>query len=130
MSHHADGYPIKLVRDNIEHALRARADEEDVAPTLTYERIEDRADAPEQGRVEHVKWLRKKLVEEAAEYLLDPGVGELADILAAIRALAIVDLGVSWHAVQAEEMRKHQERGGFVKGTVMVGHHPADGRPL
>jgi len=112
---YATGYPIKLVRDDIGARLGGDG-------TITYEPISDRE--------EHVRLMRKKLVEEAAEYLTNPSVGELADVYAVLRALAIVDLGTTPEEVGRVALEKHNERGGFERGMLMVGHHEADGREL
>jgi predicted house-cleaning noncanonical NTP pyrophosphatase (MazG superfamily) len=96
-------YPIKLVRD--------RVAEVDTSEGLTYRPVVDHD--------EHVRRLRAKLVEEVGEYLIDPSVGELADVIEAAESLATVDLGVSivdvWNAIR----EKHDDRGGFTEGTVM-----------
>lgn len=114
-SQYVDAYPIKLVRDDIGRRLGGDG-------TITYEPIADRG--------EHIKRLRRKLVEEALEYLTDPSVGELADVLAVARALAEIDLEVPWADVTHAEAKKRSERGGFLRGTVMVCHHARDGRGL
>jgi predicted house-cleaning noncanonical NTP pyrophosphatase (MazG superfamily) len=111
----AGGYPIKLVRDHIGHRLGGDG-------TITYEPIGDRD--------MHVALLRRKLVEEAAEYLADPTLAELADVMAVVWALARVDLGVAPFDVERAMNAKTWERGGFDQGMVMVGHHAADGREL
>jgi predicted house-cleaning noncanonical NTP pyrophosphatase (MazG superfamily) len=103
-------YLVKLVRDHIPRLLEGEG-------TTTYRPV---------PREEHVKLLRGKLIEEALEYVLDPSVGELADVLAVARALAIVDLRTGWHAVQAVELEKHGVRGGFVQGIGMYVDHPSD----
>lgn len=112
---YADGYPIKLVRDDIGRRLGGSG-------SITYEPLTDRA--------EHIKRLRSKLAEEAIEYLLNPSVSELADVLGAARALAEVDLEVPWSDVEAADAQKCSERGGFRAGMVMVSHHHADGQDL
>ncbi len=112
---YADGYPIKLVRDDIGRRLGGEG-------TITY--------APIGDRDEHIKLLRRKLAEEAFEYLTDPSVGELADVLAAARDLAEIDLEVPWADVMHAEALKRSERGGFRRGMVMVGHLATDGRDL
>lgn len=93
---------VKIVRDRIG---RHSPDH-----TVTYEPV---------SREQHVHGLRAKLVEEAVEYLLDPSVAELADVLAVVRALAIVDLGAGWEAVTIAELDKYGDRGGFEAGVGM-----------
>lgn len=74
----------------------------------------------EKARAEDlIPGLRAKLVEEAVEYLLDPSIGELADVYEVVRALAIHDLGVDFHAVQSEASAKTAERGAFGEGMAM-----------
>ncbi|HEX7088692.1 MAG TPA: nucleoside triphosphate pyrophosphohydrolase [Longimicrobiales bacterium] len=104
------GYLVKLVRDGIPALLKGEG-------TLTYEPM---------PKEEHVKHLRRKLVEEAMEYVTDPSVGELGDVLAVVRDLAVVDLGVEWEDVFAAERRKRRVRGGFADGIGMYGRHPSD----
>lgn len=99
----ADGYRIKLVRDRVEEIGPGRA--------FTYK--------PCRNRDEHVHLLRQKLGEEVVEYLLDPSVGELADILEVIESLAWLDLGVTWEEIDQAADQKFRERGGFREGTVM-----------
>jgi predicted house-cleaning noncanonical NTP pyrophosphatase (MazG superfamily) len=112
---YANGYPIKLVRDHIGERLGGDG-------TLTYEQIADEA--------EHVALLRRKLIEEAAEYLTNPTVNELADVLEVVWSLAAVDLRAPFEAVEARAKHKRTERGGFKRGMMMIGHHEADGRDL
>lgn len=100
-----DGQPrlVKLVRDNLDALL---------GDTLvSYRQIEDH----ETYRQE----LRKKLVEEATEYLLDPSLAELADVLEIVRHLATMDLGVEWDDVLTQARRKRNERGGYAEGMGM-----------
>lgn len=91
---------VKLVRDGIGRRLGSQ--------TAVYEPIPDTS--------EHVTELRKKLLEEVGEYLLEPCEEELADVLAVVRALALVDLRVEWSKITALELAKHGERGGFEDG--------------
>jgi predicted house-cleaning noncanonical NTP pyrophosphatase (MazG superfamily) len=108
-------YPVKLVRDNIGADLGGPG-------TLTYEPINDHA--------EHVRLLRKKLIEEALEYLMDPSLEELGDVLAVVDALVRADLGEDMDALHREMVRKANKRGGFDNGIVMFAHHPVDETPL
>ncbi len=98
----SDDRLVKLVRDRIGHVVRDS--------TVSYRPIEDREVA--------IKALRRKLVEEALEYMEDPCVGELADVLAVVHALALIDVGCGWMAVEEEADAKAAERGGF---TDLVG---------
>ncbi len=110
---YAHGYPIKLVRDHIGERLGGGG-------TLTYRPVESRA--------EHVDLLRKKLIEEVAEYLLAPSIDELADVFEAVIALGRREFPGG--DIFAVAHAKRHERGGFQQGVVMVGHHEADGREL
>lgn len=88
---------VKLVRDRVGGFLGDQA--------VSYERITDRSEA--------MAALRAKLVEEAVEYLLDPSVGELADVLDVVMAL-----GLHAHEMSLEELvqastPKYEERGAF-----------------
>ena len=97
---------VKLVRDR-------------VAGFLTFDKVE----FGRIGREQHVEQLRAKLIEEATEYLLRPSSGELADVLEAVRSLAIVDLGyapdLALQFIIDEADAKRDERGGFEIGTGM-----------
>lgn len=75
-----------------------------------------------------VRGLRAKLVEEAIEYLQDPNIGELADVLEVVRALAHHDLGVNFRAVEIEAVAKADERGGFNEGMAMFVYSTASAR--
>lgn len=68
---------------------------------------------------EHRRLLRAKLAEECTEYLLSPSIGELADVYAAVKALANIDLGVPFKEIENEARAKERERGGFLSGTGM-----------
>lgn len=125
---------VKLVRDDVGKWL------ED--PAIEYRPV---------PREQHVALLREKLMEEATEYLLRPSVGELADVLEAVRALATVDLelGGSLEAagimglsgrdleflgdrglvlVAREAKLKRDERGGFIGGVGMYASSNASPR--
>lgn len=109
------GYPIKLVRDRTPEVVNASG----VPGALFY--------APE-GTTLGVRapWLRRKLIEEAGEYIEAREVDELADVLAVVEGLATI------HGLTLAELtaRMHSdERGGFLLGVMMYGHHPEfDGR--
>mgnify|MGYP000745953399 CR=1 FL=1 len=68
---------------------------------------------------DHAVLLRQKLLEEVGEYLIDPSIGELADVLQCVCDLADVDLGVSVVNLDRERIAKLNERGGFTGGTGM-----------
>jgi predicted house-cleaning noncanonical NTP pyrophosphatase (MazG superfamily) len=113
---YADGYPIKLVRDFIGERLGGEG-------TISYRPLTDPR--------EHAQMLRAKLIEEAAEYVAMPSLAELADVLTVVEALAEIAHGVEHlDELHDEAQRKIVERGGFMRGMVMVGHHAADGRDL
>ncbi len=62
--------------------------------------------------------LLAKLAEESTELAAATGdevVGELADVLEVLRALAAV-AGMSWSAVEAEARAKAEDRGAFREG--------------
>lgn len=100
-----NGYPIKLVRDRTTDIIGDEG-------RLFYDHIP----AEERG-----PWLRKKLVEEVAEYLVDPGLDELADVYAVIEGLA-VSHGISPRGLR--DIADADQRGGFITGRMMRGHHP------
>lgn len=98
-------YLLKLVRDNVEQSLEHPRHE------ITY--------MPIKNRDEMIEWLRRKLGEECTEYLVKPGIGELADIVESVNALAGCVHGVGWMAVVHEVDRKREARGGFEAGIGM-----------
>lgn len=100
---------IKLVRDRIPEYLIRRGGENDLR--ITYD--------PFISDDQHRELLRRKLIEEATEYLLDPCVGELADVLEVCHALAVVDLNVEQKTVERVRLEKKAERGGFTQGLGM-----------
>jgi predicted house-cleaning noncanonical NTP pyrophosphatase (MazG superfamily) len=106
------GQPVKLVRDYTDRQLGG-------AGTISYRPA---------GGAEHIVLLRRKLVEQAAAYLLDASEDALAELLAVVWALARVDLQVAPKAIEALMVAKLSERGGYEAGQVMVAHHPADDR--
>jgi predicted house-cleaning noncanonical NTP pyrophosphatase (MazG superfamily) len=99
------GHPrlVKLVRDYVGGLLPDS--------TVTYRKIDDRETLR--------SMLRAKLLEEMAEYLRNPSLGELADIHEAVRALCVVDLGCQLHELEEEAREKRIERGGFDGGMGM-----------
>lgn len=101
---------VKLVRDRVAPFLDS--------PEAVFEPIED------EERL--LDALDEKLIEEAVEYLKRPSVGELADVLETIRALAIRRHGCGLDAVVNEMLDKRHERGGFTEGMglFVVGQPP------
>ena len=105
MSDASKPYLIKLVRDRAVSRVNDRH-------VIDY--------APIHNLNVAVRALRAKLVEEAVEYVLDPCVGELADVLEVVEALAEHDQALGtprpgdpmW-SVRREADRRRLERGGF-----------------
>lgn len=95
-------YPIKLVRDDIENAVGGGV--------ITYEHADHET---------HRRLLRRKLIEEAIEYLEDPCVEELADVLEVVEALAYIDLEISSTDLLKVQKEKKWNRGSFDDGVVM-----------
>jgi predicted house-cleaning noncanonical NTP pyrophosphatase (MazG superfamily) len=62
--------------------------------------------------------LKGKLVEEVGEYLVNPSLSELADVLEVVHALAD-RLGHTWGELQSAAEEKFYQRGGFYRGTGM-----------
>lgn len=99
---------VKLVRDDVARFI--------TSPTIEYRAVPTEL---------HVELLRGKLMEEATEYLLRPSIGEAADVIEAIRGLAVVDLGlhnvgaVALKYVIDEADEKYRDRGGFEEGIGM-----------
>lgn len=79
------------------------------------------------SRVDHHRLLKEKLMEEAVEYVLDPSLGELADVYETLRALAKFH-GTTIAGVVEEAAHKRAERGGFDEGTGMYATSTADAR--
>ena len=69
--------------------------------------------------------LNHKLREEMDEYARDEEIGELADLLEVIYALAAVK-GVSAHALEDLRSAKRKDRGGFDQRLLLV--HVTDGQ--
>jgi predicted house-cleaning noncanonical NTP pyrophosphatase (MazG superfamily) len=101
------GYPIKLVRDRTAEILNGSGQ----PGALWYEA----------GAEDRLRWLRLKLGEELAEYLVDGGLDELADVLAVVAALA-TEHGSNFAALIAR--MQADPRGGFFDGVMMLGRHP------
>lgn len=62
---------------------------------------------------EHRRLLRQKLIEEAAEYVTDPSLDELADVMEVCEALASVDFGRGYGDLRQAQLRRRAERGDF-----------------
>jgi predicted house-cleaning noncanonical NTP pyrophosphatase (MazG superfamily) len=105
------GYPIKLVRDKTTDVIGDKG-------VLFYDNIP--------LGLERQEWLYKKLGEEVTEFLVKPGLDELADILSVIEALArYFDHTID----ELAELAVTDPRGGFLEGRMMRGYHADfDGR--
>lgn len=108
MEPHADGYPIKLVRDNTPAIINSTGDPGD----LFYRTI------PVEERL---PWLKKKLGEEVLEYLVDGGVEELQNVLAVCASLCRLE---GKTMVQMLDAVVEDPRGIFSEGVMMYGLHP------
>lgn len=87
----------KLVRDHI--------------PTI----IEAAGERPRVRVLSYEEWgaaLRAKLQEEVSEYLENPCLDEMADIVEVLRALLIASAS-TWDQLETTRVNKRQERGGF-----------------
>lgn len=106
-----NGYAIKLVRDRTPEILNASG----VPGELWYGPCPDGMDK---------YFLKLKLAEEVAEFLLNGGSDELSDVYAVLMGLGKV-LGVDLAAIAAAD-----ERGGFEECVMMFGlHDEFDRRP-
>lgn len=103
---------VKLVRDNIDIFLDGRH------AVIEYTRLP--------SEEEHRRELRKKLLEEAAEYVIDPCKSELADVLEVVHALATVDLHCTFSEVNTTRLIKKVSRGGFESGMGMYAITPQE----
>lgn len=88
---------VKLVRDDVEKFCGG-----DMA--VRYEPM---------SHAEFVAEARKKLVEEVAEYLLNPCIEELGDVEDIVELLRRHDLGASRTALTVARMTKRKRKGGF-----------------
>lgn len=105
-------YLIKLVRDKVDGFLSENTHHS----TLEFQNL---------SHDEHVKYLRRHLGEEAIEYIQDPGLSELADVLECVMGLAAIDLDVSFEDVLHAAAVKRAERGGYLNGVGMFAQdHP------
>jgi predicted house-cleaning noncanonical NTP pyrophosphatase (MazG superfamily) len=105
----ADGYPIKLVRDKIRDLDSVHMGGVQIWAV---------------GSTTRLTMLKKKLLEEAAEYLVDGEVGELADLLEVIECLAKLDHGYDYAALRKLQMDKRRQRGGMLRGHVLYAYPP------
>jgi predicted house-cleaning noncanonical NTP pyrophosphatase (MazG superfamily) len=62
--------------------------------------------------------LKKKLIEETGEFVRDPSLDELSDILEVMMALA-GSMGLTWEEIQNACNKKRHEKGGFAEGFVL-----------
>ncbi len=63
--------------------------------------------------------LDRKLQEEAKEFLESHSVEEMADLLEVLHGIAF-HAGIDWSRIEAERLRKKEERGGFEKGIRLI----------
>lgn len=96
---------VKLVRDKVSERLIEGANGVCYAPIEDEDLIVDE--------------LKKKLAEEVGEYLVDPNVYELADIVEICGELAERELKVTWRDVQIAQAEKYVKNGGFSDGIGM-----------
>lgn len=100
---------VKLVRDRVGEKL--------AHSTVIY--------APILMREQAIKELRKKLIEEAIEYIENPCIEELADVYEVFRALCEHDLNIDTYVVREMALDKRDDRGGFDK---LIGMYVAVGK--
>lgn len=72
--------------------------------------------------------LRKKLAEEVAEYLLNPCVEELGDVLTVVEALATHDLRIDERKLKMIAAQKSLAKGSFIRGLGMYLHNAPEHR--
>ena len=63
--------------------------------------------------------LDRKLREEVGEYLESHSAEEMADVLEVLHGIAF-HTGIDWNQVEAERLRKKEERGGFEEGIRLI----------
>lgn len=98
------GYPIKLVRDNTPEILNGSGEPGELWYGETDPALVER-------------FLRLKLAEEVAEFLVDGGPSELADVHAVVRALA------EFYETDLESVIEGDGRGWFRDARMMYGRH-------
>ena len=87
----------KLVRDKIPAIIEASG-KIPVTDRISPEKMQDALD--------------RKLREEVKEYLESHSVEEMADVLEVLHGIAF-HAGIDWNQVEAERLRKKEDRGGF-----------------
>lgn len=97
---------VKLVRDDVERFCGGDT-------VVRYEQM---------SRAELVGELRKKLIEEAAEYLIDPSDEELADVLEVVETLAVFGHDEGMGGIRRAQLRKRAHKGAFLDGLGMYLH--------
>lgn len=106
----------KLIRDRLPEIMRAQG------LAVFDRRLSD---------AEYLAALKDKLVEEAREAQAaeaDDLIGELADVLEVVRALAATQ-GLDIEAIEAARLSKRDERGGFDERVFNAAVEAADGLP-
>ena len=63
--------------------------------------------------------LDRKLQEEVKEFLESHSVEEMADVLEVFHGIAF-HAGIDWSRIEAERLRKKEERGGFEKRIRLI----------
>lgn len=96
---------VKLVRDDITEERMGR---------VVYQRMTDE---------EYYMQLRRKLVEEATEWALEPSPEELADLLEILMACAWYWHELTLNQVLAVARERVEDAGGFWEGNGMYGVH-------
>ena len=102
-AHKSRTYLIKLVRDRVSKYFTSDS-------RFLFQAV------PEE---DFVKALRQKLIEECAEYVIDPSDNEMGDVLEVLMALAEHDLHVDWGHIIMTALNKRLDRGGFDGGVGM-----------
>lgn len=96
----------KLVRDKIPEIVEANGASDKYAFTIC------------ENKDEKIKWLLKKVSEEAIELVEEPCLEEMADVLEVIYALAEA-MGHSREDLENTRIEKQERRGGFTKGLII-----------
>lgn len=105
MSARDDRRLVKLVRDDVEKFCGGDM-------RVRYEQMSD---------AEFIEELRKKLIEEAVEYVLSPSVEELGDVLEVVQTLAIMEFG-DLAVLHRASARKRAYKGAFLDRLGMYLH--------
>jgi predicted house-cleaning noncanonical NTP pyrophosphatase (MazG superfamily) len=95
---------VKIVRSKLGLALGDRGG-------VVYKKIEYRED--------HINALAGKAAEELMEFARGGTADELADIYEAVRALVIVDCGLTWDQFMEIVTDKRERKGDFIDGIGM-----------